>query len=403
MKLLFVTPRYGADIAAGAEGAAREFATRLAARGHEVHALTSCARSYVDWADVFHPGTSDVDGVTVHRLRVRAPRDDRFFAPLNARAVYGHKPVPLLVQREWMRMQGPEVAGLGEWMAEHAPSFDVAVFTPYLYFTTWAGLPAAAAVGTPTLLHPAAHAEPPFELPLFDTMFRHATGFAYYTEEEHDLVRRRFRLEAPNGVMGIGIDLDVVGDGDAFRAAHGLDDGRPYLLYLGRLDPGKGSVELFDHFVAYKERHPGPLRLVYAGDPVHRLPDHPDVVVLGQVSEEHKAGALAGCLALAQPSYFESFSIVLCEAWAQRRPAIVQGRCDVLAGQARRAGAAFPYRGFAEFEAAVELLEEDSGRANRLGENGRRYVETRYRWDDVLDRYERLLRIVSGRRPQAVL
>jgi glycosyltransferase involved in cell wall biosynthesis len=98
------------------------------------------------------------------------------------------------------------------------------------------------------------------------------------------------------------------------------------------------------------------------------------------------------------PSYFESFSIVLVEAWARARPALVQARCEVLVGQARRSGGAIPYRGFAEFEAALERVLADRELARRLGEAGRRYVEARYRWDAILDRYEGFLAEVIGTR-----
>jgi phosphatidylinositol alpha-1,6-mannosyltransferase len=67
----------------------------------------------------------------------------------------------------------------------------------------------------------------------------------------------------------------------------------------------------------------------------------------------------------------------------------------VLDGQARRSGGGIPYRGFAEFEAAVDLVAGDEGLQRRLGEAGRRYVERRYRWDLVLDRYERLLEYLA--------
>ena len=46
--------------------------------------------------------------------------------------------------------------------------------------------------------------------------------------------------------------------------------------------------------------------------------------------------------------------MVLTESFAQRRPALVQRRCAVLEGHARRSGGALPYSGFAEFEAAVD-------------------------------------------------
>jgi glycosyltransferase involved in cell wall biosynthesis len=44
-----------------------------------------------------------------------------------------------------------------------------------------------------------------------------------------------------------------------------------------------------------------------------------------------------------------------------------------------------------EFEGAVDLLLEDPVLAGAMGEAGRRYVEQRYRWDGLLDRYEGLL------------
>jgi glycosyltransferase involved in cell wall biosynthesis len=83
--------------------------------------------------------------------------------------------------------------------------------------------------------------------------------------------------------------------------------------------------------------------------------------------------------------------MVLAEAWAMRRPAIVQGRCEVLAGQCHRSGGGIPYCGFAEFEVAVDALLYDPVQCAHLGEMGRRYVEARYSWSVVMGRYERLL------------
>ncbi|MGH2706683.1 MAG: glycosyltransferase family 4 protein [Actinomycetota bacterium] len=391
MRLLYVVQRYGQEVAGGAELHCREFATRLADRDHEVEVLTSCATSYVDWANTYPSGTESLGGVTVHRLPVTAPRDQHRFSPLNHRVVGGHKPVPLYLQREWMRLQGPELAGLASWLGRHAGSFEVVIFFTYLYYTTWAGLPAAAGL-VPTLLHPTAHDEPPFYLPLFDATFRLPCAFAFSTPEEAHLVQRRFGRQAPSEIVGIGVELDSdLGVGEqAFRASSGLGD-RPYLLFVGRVDPGKGSDEIYDFFLAYKRRNPGPLALVILGDPVKAPPPHRDVVLTGFVDEATKRAAMAGTLALVQPSYFESFSMVLTEAWVHRKPALVQGRCEVLEGQARRSGGGIPYQGFAEFEAAVDMLREDPALGRALGEAGRRYVEERYTWDAVLGRYERLL------------
>jgi len=254
------------------------------------------------------------------------------------------------------------------------------------------------------VLHPTAHDEAPLHLPLFETTFRLPTGFGFLTEEELSLVRDRFAVRQPFAVTGVGIDLEAVGDGDQFRAGAGAALGaRPYLLYVGRLDPHKGAIELYDHFVAYKRRNPSPLALAVVGEPVVPLEEHPDVVVTGFVDEQTKHDAYAGCVALVQPSFFESFSIVLAEAWAHRKPALVQGRSDVLVGQARRSGAAIPYVGFAEFEAALDLLLEDDRRARRLGDNGRAYVERRYGWDTVMGTYETFLASLLGIQPRRKL
>ncbi|MBW3614318.1 MAG: glycosyltransferase, partial [Actinobacteria bacterium] len=378
----------------------RSFATRLAGRGHQVEVVTSCATSYVDWADVYDVGTETLDGVQVHRLPVARVRQDRYFGPLNARVVWGPEPAPLHLQSEWMRMQGPLLTGLPRWLREHAAGYDCCSFFTYLYYTTWAGLPAAAPY-VPSVLHPTAHDEPAIHLPIFDLLFTLPSAFGFLTEEEEALVSWRFGVRRPSAVTGIGVDLEAGGDADAFRRRFELGD-KPYLLYLGRIEPAKGTDELVEYFDAYKQRNPAPLKLVLAGEAVRGVGHHPDVVVTGFLDEATKRGGLAGALALVHPSYFESFSIVLIEAWAQRRPAIVQRRCEVLAGQAARSNGAVPYCGFAEFEAAVDLLVSTPGLAERLGEAGRRYVERRYDWPKVLGDYERLLARVA-RRPSGPL
>jgi glycosyltransferase involved in cell wall biosynthesis len=135
---------------------------------------------------------------------------------------------------------------------------------------------------------------------------------------------------------------------------------------------------------------------VLLGEPVMEVPVRDDVVVTGFVDYDIRDSAIAGALALMQPSYFESFSMVLTETFAQGRPALVQSACDVLVGHARRSNAAIPYRGFAEFEVALDMLVQEPGLADAMGASGRRYVEDNYAWDVVLDRYERLLERVAG-------
>ena len=390
MRLLFVVQRYGPEVFGGAEVFSREFATRMAGRGHEVEVLTSCAVSYVDWANRYEPGVSVLDGVTVHRLPVDRPRDNDRFNALNVRVNAGLRPTPLHLQRAWMDLQGPHLPELPSWLEDRAGDFDAAVFYTYLYWSTWAGL-AAAGRRVPTVLHPTAHDEPPLYLAIYDLMFRLPTALGYLTPEEASLVGSRFRLRRPNVTTGVGLDLTTVGDGGAFRTAFPEVGDDPYLLYVGRLDPHKGTEELAQFFAAYKARHRGPLKLVFMGQPILPIEPHEDFVLTGFADEDMKHHALAGCEAFVMPSYFESFSIVLLEAWRHEKPALVQGNCAVLDGQVRRAGGGLPYRTYGEFEEALDLLLADSSLRDALGRAGRAYAEEHYDWDVVLGRYERFL------------
>ncbi len=394
LRVLFVVQRYGEEVAGGAELSCRQFAARLARRGHHVEVVTSRAQSALDWADVYPPGSSDLDGVQVHRLGVTAPRDNAAFEAMTVDVLWGGTLVPVADQERWRRLQGPDLPLLESWLADRAPGFDVVVHFSYLYTPTWAGLPVTAAL-VPTVLHATAHDEPAFWLPVFDDLFPLPTRFVWFTEEERDLLLRR-RAPRRGQVIGIGVDLDSPGDGGRFRARFGLGD-RPYLVYVGRVEAGKGSEELIHFFQAYKQRRPGPLALVLVG-PAEDRQSHPDIVYTGFVDDPTRSDALDGSLALAQPSFFESFSMVLTEAWAQGRPVVAQGRTEVLVGQVRRSGGGVWYSGFAEFEAALDLLSESPGLGDALGRAGRAHVEREYRWETVMTRYEGLLRQAAGSR-----
>lgn len=393
MRLLSVVQRYGLDVFGGAEQFSRKMATQLVGRGHSMDVVTSCARSYYDWADFYEPGREDLEGVTVHRFAVKEPRNHERFGWLNMRMVGGAPPTPAYLQRLWIGEQGPVLPGFREWLWDHATDYDAVIFYTYSYWPTWAGLPVASG-RVPTVLHPLAHDEPALYRQIYDVTHQLPSGLAFLTEEEGQLVRRRFGIRKPTAITGIGMNLDVKGNGNRFRAEYEVGDD-PYIVSVGRIDPHKGSDELYDFFVAYKQRRPGPLKLVVVGEPIKPLPEHSDVIVTGFVDDSVKDDAVDGAELLVQPSYYESFSMVLTESWAQYKPALVNGRCAVLDGQARRSNGAIPYSGYAEFETSLDLLLSDQQLRKALASNGRAYVEQRYEWNVVLDRYERFLHQLS--------
>ena len=392
MRILYVVQRYGEKIVGGSEAACRLFSEELVRRGHQVEVLTSCAHSYIDWADEYEPGTEEINGVTVHRLPVVERRTDEVFGHLHPYVMSHPASLPLFEQQRWARVMGPQLRDQRGWLLRNSSRFDMAVFMTYLYSTTTSGLPTLAN-RLPTVLQPTAHDEPPIYVSLFKSLFRQADAFLFFTPEERLIMERVFAMQTHGKTIGIGIDRSAEpGDAGRFRAQFGLSND-PYLLYVGRLDPSKGVGELIRFFLELKRRTQTNLKLVLAGDKQIDIPNHPDIVLTGFLDEQQKRDALAGSVALVQSSYFESFSIVLCESWIQKRPALVQGRCEVLKGQAIRSGGAIPYEGFAEFEAAVQFLLQKPEIANEMGIAGDDYVKANYEWDVVMQGFEETMEL----------
>jgi glycosyltransferase involved in cell wall biosynthesis len=390
MRILYVVHRYGPGIVGGAEAACRMFAEKLVQRGHVVEVLTSCAQSFVTWENMFAPGTSEENGVVVHRLPVIAPRDPKIFVALHEHILIDPLNVTLAMQLEWLDAMGPLLNGQDAWLRAHAHNYDVAIFMTYLYPTTAYGIPVVHD-HLPVVLQPTAHDEPPIHLPYYKSLFKMVDAFVFLTPEERDVVHGVLGREPVGVVSGIGMPTDEsIASSNDFRSRFSLGDD-PYLLYVGRIDTMKGVAELFRFFVDYKGHHPGALKLVLAGDASMEIPDYEGFVHVGFLTEQEKKEAIAGAVAVVQPSPYESFSIVVCEAWLQKRPVLVQGYSPVLSGQVLRSEGGLPYTGFAEFEECVSLLLDRPDIGHELGESGSRYVRQTYNWNQVLDVMEQAI------------
>ncbi len=316
--------------------------------------------------------------MTVHRLASSAGRDPGFH-PFSAAVLADPGRATLADAERWIDLQGPLLPAIAETVA--ASSSDAAVFYPYLYATT---VRVIGAVDVPTVLHPAAHDEPALRLPVFPAVFDAADGLVFQTEAERALVQQLFPVASHRQLLlGLGVDdPDVLPPPD-----RSVVPDAPFLLCLGRVEPRKGTSLLAASFARYKERRPGPLRLVLAGPVVDAPPRHPEVDVLGPVGEGQKWALLEGAVALAAPSPFEAFSLVVAEAWSARTPVLVNAVCAATAEHCARSGGGLAFGEYATFEVAVERLLGDPGLADELGDRGRAYVDAHFRWPVVVDRY----------------
>lgn len=383
-----VVQRYGADIPGGSESLARAVAERLAAF-YDVTVFTTCARDYVTWRNEMPEGPSREGRALVCRFPVEEERDlaafNAFAEPLYVR------PHGVEDERLFLRRQGPFVPTLVEALRAERDRFAAIVFFTYLYYPTYWGLEAAS---ERSVLVPTAHDEPPLRFAIYDEMFARPKAFAFLTGPEEALVRARFPIgDRPALVAGMGVEVPDRVDVEGFRIRHDLD--RPYALYAGRIDAGKGCGELLAAYERYRRDCPGAADLVLIGRLAMALPPTPGVRYLGYLSEEEKAAALSGARAVVCPSPYESLSIVLLEGMALGTPVLVNARSPVLLDHCRRSNAGLYYGDGDEFVEALDLLVREDRLREALGENGRGYVRENYRWDVVLERYRSLIEAVA--------
>ena len=387
MRIGYVTVRYGPSIMGGAEQACRQLAEHLAADDVDVSVFTTCATDSVTWANQTPPGTTNEAGVTVHRFASTSGRESGF-DELSGPILADPSRQPVDSQRRWLHAQGPVCPDAVTAAADS--DVDLVVCTPYLYAPT---VETVRRVGSRAVLHPAAHDEPAIRLPMFAETFHAARGLAFYTDGERRLVEHLWPslAAAPQMVVGLGVDPAAAAGADPAAFAPSQVADRPYLLCLGRVDDGKGVDVLARFFTTYKRRRPGPLALVFAGPVVDRPADHPDIIVTGPLSDAAKWDALAGAEVLVHPSANESFSIVLLEAWAAGRPALVNARCAATAEHVRRSRGGVTFANYATFETALDRILGEPALAEAMGAAGRQYVDRSFAWPVVTRRYRRWL------------
>jgi len=387
--LAIVVQRYGADIAGGSESLARSVAERLAAF-YDVTVYTTCARDYVTWRNELPAGEETLAGVRVRRFPVEEERDlaafNAFAEPLYGRETSDEE------EQLFLRRQGPYAPRLVEALAAERARFAAVVFFTYLYYPTYAGLRAAP---ERSVLVPTTHDEPPLRFRVYAEVFSRARAFGFLTAPEEALVRSRFSLgDRPALVAGMGVETPPEPDVEGFRIRYDLD--RPFALYAGRIDAGKGCAEMLAHYGRYRREVPGGASLVLIGRLAMPEPREPGVRYLGYLSEEEKAAALAGARAVICPSPYESLSIVLLEGMALGTPALATARSAVLLDHCRRSNGGLWYRDADDFVEALDLLVREEPLREALGANGRAYVRQSYRWDAVIERYRSLIEAVAS-------
>ncbi len=172
----------------------------------------------------------------------------------------------------------------------------------------------------------------------------------------------------------------------AARARLGLT--RPYILFVGTVEPRKNLPKLLEAYAAMSPAARREFELVIAGpvgwadeDTVARLRSPAaGVRYLGYVAERDLPGLTAGAIALAYPSLYEGFGFPAAQAMAAGVP-VVTSNVSCLPEIAGDAAVLVDPRDAREIAVALERVLGNSDLRTRLAAAGRRRAEA-FRWSE---------------------
>jgi glycogen synthase len=213
-------------------------------------------------------------------------------------------------------------------------------------------------------------------------------------------------------VIHNGIDLDQYKPtpDPAALARYGIDPGRPFVLFVGRITRQKGIIHLVRATPAIR---PGVQVVLCAGAPdteeigremgvcveeARRRTDNPVVWVARMLPKEDIIALYTGAALFVCPSVYEPFGIINLEAMACGTPVVasavggipevvVSGETGLLVPLEPRGPADFeprdPDRFAHDLAAAVNSLLADPGRLAEMGARARQRVERHFGWASI--------------------
>lgn len=413
MKIVVIVQRYGLEINGGAEFHCRILAERLQS-DHDVTILTSCAKDYQTWDNVYPAGNEMVNGVPVIRFPRIGERDDKRFRRVERKFVKRRlyqralRKLGMLAAFErwfpwvdaisekeefdWAKNRGPYLPGLLDYLREHQKQYDVLVFFTYVFFPTIYGLKIAP---HKSILIPTAHDEPPLYFPLFKKVFDKPKAILYNSKSEQQLINRVFsNQQIHSAIAGVGVEEPIFARTDigAF-----VTDQHPYFIYVGRIDRWKGCDVLIDFFLrfirenqAFKDVH-----LIMVGQLFLETQPDGHIVFTGFIPEDLKWSLMANARALIIPSLYESLSLVSLESMVMGIPVIANRQCEVLRQHIIESGGGLLYTTYEEFKWALIKVLQGKDDLIEMGQRAKAYVDHNYRWEPILEKINEVLALVA--------
>ena len=179
----------------------------------------------------------------------------------------------------------------------------------------------------------------------------------------------------------------------------------PYLLFLSRIHPPKGALNLVQAFIELSSAHPH-LHLVVAGSDfggvnelkseIQRAGLNTRFHLPGFLSGDLKAAALAHAEAFCLPSYHEGFSVAVLESLSWGTPTVISTGCHF--PEIARADVGWVHElGTPPLTATLTSVLADRDRSQAKAKRGQAWVAERYQWSHIERQYHRLYQQLTSR------
>ena len=393
-KIAFVVPWYGDKIPGGAETELRGLIKDLQKNRIELEVLTTCVEKFVsDWnKNYYEPGDYVEDRIKIKRFKVRK-RDTKKFDKINFKLMNNQKITTEEEQKFFEEMV--RSVDLENYIEKNMDDYSLFCFIPYMFGTTYYGVKKSK---KKAVIIPCLHDESYAYMETIKEIFNISSASIFHAKPEQELAKRLYGMEnVKTPVLGEGLDFNIPDKLEGFKEKYNLKN--PYILYAGRKDEGKNVHLLLKYFSIFKEKNAFiDLDLVLIGGGEIQIPKNikENVHDLGFVSIDDKYRAYANSLTLIQPSINESFSIVIMESWAVGTPVIVNDKCEVTKNFAIESNGGLYFNNYFEFEEILKFYINNPNIANKMGQNGKKYVFKNFDREIVTKKYINFFKELVG-------
>ena len=410
--IAIVVQRYGKEIHGGAETHCRLLAIQLS-KQYNVTILTTIAKEYTNWQSYFQEGITEEDNVNIHRFKnlpkgtkaelrfIRHKITNRLWYHYVAKASgmynwlsrkFAWFTVAEKDDIRWLTAQGPACPGLLEYIQLHKNDYEVFIFFSHLYYPTALGVQL---VKEKSILIPTVHDEKASYYPIYQKVMHAPKWLLYNSATEKKIAEKIYEVQNKNNaVIGVGIELPDIQPNTELLKKYKISV--PYIVYIGRIEKGKGCKELIDFFETFKKNNPGSLQLVMIGKSYMPISNETDIIYTGFINEPDKLQLLLQSAIMVVPSKFESLSMVLLEAMFYKKPVLVNKYCEVLDQHIISSNGGFSYANYNDFSGKLNTLLNEPALLAEKGINGFNYVQNNYSWQTVLNKFNIIIADIIG-------